>query len=287
MPSVGDLYVLGSGSVDFTGGEMVAAKGAAVAEGDIYRVTNASGGSEAIEYICNAVDDVLTDGNMTSVTESSAPNYIMGHQMTVYIDPTSGTMGATSFGCAQSFSLSLDFTRTIKRCLGSLQGSAFYDTAPDFTPKIGLRWTPDVATLAPEGEATAMTLKYGTVECRVAAQPGDHGALTLTYSAPRGQRVEAHVPLLKRARTLRTATGRSIPLTAEPLTLTAGDVGGHFIYGKLKVTMPAGASLRWPARQHNPYTKDGRSTLPSAKLVLVLPFADTAEHRITLSLAAR
>ena len=67
------------------------------------------------------------------------------------------------------------------------------------------------------------------------------------------------------------------------LLLTSKQLGDHIVYGKLRITVPRGASLRWPARQHNPYTKDGCSTLPNAKLVLVLPFADVAEHRIILS----
>jgi hypothetical protein len=39
-----------------------------------------------------------------------------------------------------------------------------------------------------------------------------------------------------------------------------------------------------PAQQHNPYTKDGRSELHAAKLVVVLPFEKTNVQRIRLSM---
>jgi len=157
------------------------------------------------------------------------------------------------------------------------------DTHPNFVPKIDLLWTPDKAAIADEAKASALSLEYGKVACRLSVEAHADGTLTLTCKAPRGKRAEAHVPLLKRARTLRTATGSRVALTAEPLLLTAEQLGGHFVFGGLKVSVPEGASLRWPARQHNPYTRDGRSSLEAAKLVLVLPFGQADEHRVVLS----
>jgi hypothetical protein len=65
--------------------------------------------------------------------------------------------------------------------------------------------------------------------------------------------------------------------------LDAAAIGEHFVFAGLKVTMPPGASLRWPARPHNPYAKDGAATLAEARLVLVLPFTETDEHAVILS----
>ena len=156
-------------------------------------------------------------------------------------------------------------------------------THPNFVPKIDLFWTPDKATIADSDKATAMKLAYGAATCRVSAEPRDDGSLALTYHAPKGARVEAHVPFLYRSPTLRAATGRKVPLTKDDLLLTSEQVGDHFVYSKLKVTMPKGASLRWPARQHNPYKRDGSSPLSTAKLALVLPFEAVDTHTVILS----
>lgn len=156
------------------------------------------------------------------------------------------------------------------------------DEAPDFAPELDLLWTPDEATITTRGRAQ-MTLKYGEVECRVTAEAQADGSLALTYQAPAGQRVEAHLPLLERAARLNLATGDVLRLDEEEVLLASEQIGGHLVYGGLKVTAPEGVSLRWPALQHNPYTKDGRSPLPSAKLVLVLPFDDASEYTIILS----
>ena len=158
------------------------------------------------------------------------------------------------------------------------------ETHPNFVPKIDLLWTPDKATIANAPDATTMNLTYGAAACRVSAQARADGTLALTYHAPKGQRVEAHVPLYHRAHSLRTANGQKIRLTNDNLLLTSKQVGGHFIYKGLKVTMPKGASLRWPTRQHNPYKRDGSASLAASKLVLVLPFDTTDSHTVVLSL---
>ena len=157
------------------------------------------------------------------------------------------------------------------------------DENPNFAPAIALRWTPDSAATTEEGKASLLALKYGDAECRVAAEVQQGGALLLTYQAPRGKDVEAHLPLLKRAPKVRTARGETFRLGEEDLLLTAAQTGDHILFGGLKVSVPAGAALRWPARQHDPYTKDGHSSLQNAKLVLALPFAESGTYRVTLS----
>ena len=157
------------------------------------------------------------------------------------------------------------------------------DESPDFTPEIELLWTPDAATLSNEGSSTAMDLRYGETDCRVEAAIRDDASLLLTYRAPAGRNVEGHVPLLYREEDLQTAGGDTVQLEDKEMVLEATAVGGHIVYGQLKVTMPAGTLLRWPARQHNPYKKDGSSSLGAAKLVLVLPFKEKDTYEVTLS----
>lgn len=155
------------------------------------------------------------------------------------------------------------------------------DENPDFAPDIPLKWVADRAAL--DLEAGRLDLTYGEVEASVSALAEDQDLL-LTYRAPGGQAVEAHLPLLYRSGKLTLADGRSVRLTEEPLTLTAAEIGDHLVYAGLRVSVPSGARLLWPCRQHNPYTKDGSSALSNAKLVLCLPFSGgVTEQRVRLS----
>jgi len=78
-------------------------------------------------------------------------------------------------------------------------------------------------------------------------------------------------------------------LTTQPATRQdsfpfSSNLGEHFTYAGLKVALPEGARVLWPARQHNPYTKDGSSSLGAAKLVVVLPFGGgVSEQTVLLS----
>ena len=157
------------------------------------------------------------------------------------------------------------------------------DESPDFTPGIDLLWTPGEAVIGNEAATAAMALKYGEAECGVSAKPNADGTMTVTYEGPAGKRVEAHMPLLNRAASLRTAAGNVVELGEEDMVLPSEEIGGCVVFGGLKVTVPEGASLRWPAKQHNPYKKDGSSSLDNAKLVLVMPFDDVTQYVIVLS----
>lgn len=155
------------------------------------------------------------------------------------------------------------------------------DESPDFTPDIPLQWTPDRAVIADTG--SEMTLHYGAVECRVSVTPGHTDTVVLTYTAPINQKVEAHIPFLNRSDRIQTATGKDVVLSEEAFVLTAEAIGAQFRYGSLHVSMPENASLRWPAKQHNPYAKDGHSSLSNAKLVLVLPFDKVDTYEVVLT----
>ena len=75
----------------------------------------------------------------------------------------------------------------------------------------------------------------------------------------------------------------SIDLTDTPFELAPEELGDHFLYAGLKVTLPAGTRLLWPALPHNPYKRDGSAELPSAKLVLAMPFDEVDTYTIVLS----
>jgi len=157
--------------------------------------------------------------------------------------------------------------------------------SPNFTPQIDLLWTPTSAKIETVGGAKTLALKYGDVACRVAVAPQDDGSLKLTYEAPADQHCEAHVPLMNRSQRLVCASGKEARLGEDELVLSSAEIGPSFDYGGLRVSVPAGASLRWPMRQHNPYAKDGSAPLGTAKLVLCLPFDQgRTKHEVTLSL---
>ncbi|HPO12026.1 MAG TPA: hypothetical protein PLI09_01170 [Candidatus Hydrogenedentes bacterium] len=158
------------------------------------------------------------------------------------------------------------------------------DADPNFVPAIDLKWMPDEASLTHENTRSSLSLKYGDIECQVSLSVNDNQSLSVTCHAPKGRGVEAHVPLLYRAPEFTTAPGKSIPLTEEDLLLESDALGNFIIYDDLKITIPPTARLRWPARQHNPYKKDGSSSLEAAKLVIVLPFDSIEEYTLTMSI---
>jgi hypothetical protein len=161
------------------------------------------------------------------------------------------------------------------------------DEAPNFLPDIPLLWTPDEGRLGLAGEAPTLAVKYAEAACSVTAAAQADGRLMLTYRAPAGQQIEGHMPLLNRGPKLRLADGRRVLLGDDEFVLGSDETGDHFAYASLSVTVPPGASLRWPALQHDPYTKDGHSSLNAAKLVLCLPFPEgVSEQSVTLSLDA-
>jgi hypothetical protein len=149
------------------------------------------------------------------------------------------------------------------------------DANPDFTPAAGLRWVPTRSTLNPDATCPSLDLIYHDHTGRVSTAVTPDGALLLTYEAVTlaGGRFEAHVPFLKRQGRIRFAAGQALYLTEAPVKLKQAQTGGWFEWDSLRVEIPPGATLLWPARQHNPYAKDGQAPLANAKLVMTLPFA--------------
>lgn len=147
------------------------------------------------------------------------------------------------------------------------------DERPKFNPGVDLRWVPTKASLElPADGLPSLLATYGETDCRVTIAVEAEDVLAVTcHAAPAGQRVEAHLPLLWRSGKLTTASGQSIYPSAEPLLLTAAEAGEWLAWDGLRVSLPPGATVRWPAWQHDPYTKDGHSKLTAAKLVVCLP----------------
>lgn len=158
------------------------------------------------------------------------------------------------------------------------------ETHPDFTPDIDLRWTPDEAEIASAADSTELRVKMGEVRAAVRTQVRDDGSLRLTYTAPQGKRVEAHLPLMRRHGIVKTADKTKHHLSDDNAFVLSSDrVGDHFTLGDLRVSMPQGASLKWPALQHNPYARDGKAPIGNAKVVVVMPFDDTDRYDIDLA----
>lgn len=158
------------------------------------------------------------------------------------------------------------------------------DEAPDFTPDASLRWTPDKTVIVEVEPATRLELAFGEVRCSLTVECEETGTLALTYAAPPGVAAEAHLPLLSRAGSFSTAAGKTIEMGDSETILSAAETGSFIVHGGLRVSVSEGASVRWPARQHNPYAKDGLAPLASAKLVLVMPFDTVGEYRVELEL---
>lgn len=153
------------------------------------------------------------------------------------------------------------------------------DENPVFNPQIALQWVPTSAKLSDTGQ---LSLQYGTLHTGVRCEPQANGSLKVIYTAPADQQVEAHLPLLNRGSKLCLANGQMLALTDADVIISAREIGGWFDYRGLRVTMPAGSSLRWPDRQHDQYKKDGSSSLGVAKLVLVMPFKGVSQQEVML-----
>jgi len=86
------------------------------------------------------------------------------------------------------------------------------DENPNFIPPIPLKWTADKATISQSGDPTRMTLKYGDIECAVTVESVEGGrAAVVTYEAPQGKSVEAHLPLLMIADSIKTERASPSP----------------------------------------------------------------------------
>ena len=165
------------------------------------------------------------------------------------------------------------------------------DENPDFKARGDLVHIPSSARLRADKATPGLDLTYGSEECRLTLHPMDENRLTIVCEATciSGQRVEGHLTFMPHVGAAVTcASGRSITLSEETFDLPAVGIGAWFEHGGCHVSVPAGARLVWPRRAHNPYKKDGGSTLAEARLVLCLPFSHSAsKQEITLEITKR
>ncbi len=162
------------------------------------------------------------------------------------------------------------------------------DENPDFKLKGDLIYMPSAAQLHSDKVAPNLELTYGPENCRVTVRPLDDNRLTLACEAtgPAAQPVEGHITFLPHlSLEIKTASGKSAKLGDELIEWSAADMGAWFDLGPVRVTVPPGTKLVWPKKRHNPYKKDGSSTLREARLVLCLPFSSTVtKQEVTLEI---
>jgi hypothetical protein len=152
------------------------------------------------------------------------------------------------------------------------------DENPDFRPKGDLIHIPSSARLETNRTPPSLSLTYGEEHCRITPRPLDDKRLILICEATCNSRkpVEGHVVFLPPAKgLLQTAGGKSATMREKQIAWAGSALGEWFQYGNVRVSVPTGSRLMWPVKRHNPYKKDGSSTLTDARLALCLPFSRT------------
>lgn len=158
------------------------------------------------------------------------------------------------------------------------------DTAPDFLPKGKLHHVPSAAQLVRE-PLPGLDLTYGPETCRIRIEIQDDYTLKYLVSTTTRDElpIEAHVTLLPRmGERIRTAAGKEFELTSEPVSIDAVNLGGSLRYGGCELSLPAAASLHWPALPHNPYVKDGAAKVHESRVELRLPLNTAQQCGLTL-----
>lgn len=156
------------------------------------------------------------------------------------------------------------------------------DEEPDFNPRAGLLHVPDSAELLPEPHGVAVQLHYGETACRITLCAADDRELTITLAAtmPTPMPVAAHITLIAHiGQALKSAVAHCETLGEETLDWPDPEWIEHAGW---RLDIPSNGRLYWPVRPHNPYRKDGAATIEEARLVIALPFDETAEHVLKL-----
>ena len=91
-------------------------------------------------------------------------------------------------------------------------------------------------------------------------QGPNRAVLTYQATVPAGPPVAAHVTLLPHlGEELATANGQAFTLGNGKVSLDPGAVGGWISHHGWQLSVPAEATVIWPAVPHNPYRKDGHA----------------------------
>lgn len=149
------------------------------------------------------------------------------------------------------------------------------DTDPSFIAPAGLIHIPSEAHLSPD--ASAISFLYGDTSCSLAVRPESDDVADITMSVADVKEttpVEGHLTFMPtQGRKWQTPSGLSGTIAeGTSFTLTSEQCKGAFIHAGWRVKMPKGSTLTWPVCSHDPYKKDGSSTLEKDRIVLTLPF---------------
>jgi hypothetical protein len=153
------------------------------------------------------------------------------------------------------------------------------DESPDFTAREGLLHVPDDAAYEADEDAAQLTLKYGSETCKVTATPETDTTLRLVYEATSvsSKPVYGHVTLLPTVgEALRFASGEEMVLGEGCI----GREGEAWVSHKgWKVHLPEGSRVVWPVLPHNPYRKQGQSTVEEGRIVIEMAFSAEAQRQ--------
>lgn len=151
------------------------------------------------------------------------------------------------------------------------------DEQPRFRPSDGIVHTPVSARLLP-GKAFGVELDYGGRRGRIRLEVA--GPDRLEYIVEGTSGMAAHVTVLPRmGETVTAAAGESAVLGGEAFRWPSP--GAWIEHGGVRMVLPEGAAVRWPALPHNPYRKAGDAEPAEGRLVIDIP----AEARLTLEVA--
>ena len=106
-------------------------------------------------------------------------------------------------------------------------------------------------------------------------QPESETRLRLVCSAgpAEPQPVFGHLTLLPHlGLPVQTSAGGHGALDDRGIDWSVGADAGWVEPAGARVSLPAGTRLLWPKLAHDPYRKDGRSSLAQARLVIEMPF---------------
>ncbi|MCL5742737.1 MAG: hypothetical protein M1541_02235 [Acidobacteria bacterium] len=117
-----------------------------------------------------------------------------------------------------------------------------------------------------------MELDYGGKQGTVRLKTQGPNRLEILYSGDTA--MTAHLQLLPRmGKELVSASGKRQVLDATPLRWTAADAGEWIELNGVRLELPKGSTVVWPALPHDPYKKDGRAEPGQGRIVVDMPLA--------------
>jgi hypothetical protein len=152
------------------------------------------------------------------------------------------------------------------------------DENPKFIPPDGIRHIPKSAKLI-NGDDFGLTLDYGGLRGEIRLQV--LGPDRLAYIVSGDPALTAHVTLLPQLKqTIASELEGKQTLSAAPI---AWDKPGAWLdYRQIRISLPPGASVRWPVIPHDPYKKDGAADASQARIVIDAPAGEPRKFVIAV-----